>query len=559
VLALLLCAGAASGLSLREAIEQSAQQIAEQLSAKSRVAIVAFTSPNDNLSEHIMEELTGELFKRGVEVADRRVLPYVFQELDFQGTDFVDEKSAQRFGKILAAQMVITGQLLSQGRSYRFMTSATSVEQASRAGDARFDIENDKAMKDLITATAKQKNVTRTTKYGVNEQTLPQTAGTFLDRGIMFAMRGQYDKAIEDFTQAIRLNSNMFGAYMLRGRALYASVSTISDVGENFSGFITASIGGRVSAEQVLIYDKAIADFTQAIRLDPNDAFAYTSRGIVHCDKGDCDLALADHTQAIRLDPNYAMAYNNRGNTYNNKGDFNRAIADLTQAIKLNPNFVLAYYNRGNAYNNKGDYDRAIADYAQTIKLNPSHFDAYNNRGIAYDNKGDLNRAIADYTQAIKLNPNLVDAYYNRGNAYVYKGDFNRAIADYTQSIKLDPNYGMAYYNRGITYHSKGDADKAIADFTQTIKLNPNDSNAFFNRSIVYLERGDYDRTIADCTEVIRIEPDPADAYINRGYAYFGKKNYDQAIADYEAALRIDPDNALAKENIEEARQKRGR
>jgi len=82
---LLLGAGTVSGLSLMEAIEQSAEKIKNDLPHGGRVAIVAFESPNDNLSDYIMEELTGALVDRGIEVADRQNLDYVFKELNFSG------------------------------------------------------------------------------------------------------------------------------------------------------------------------------------------------------------------------------------------------------------------------------------------------------------------------------------------------------------------------------------------------------------------------------------------------------------------------------------------
>jgi tetratricopeptide (TPR) repeat protein len=60
-------------------------------------------------------------------------------------------------------------------------------------------------------------------------------------------------------------------------------------------------------------YDRAIADLNDAIRLDPNLAFAYTNRGFSYNNKDECDRAIADLSNAIRLDPNSAAAYNNRG------------------------------------------------------------------------------------------------------------------------------------------------------------------------------------------------------------------------------------------------------
>jgi tetratricopeptide (TPR) repeat protein len=81
-------------------------------------------------------------------------------------------------------------------------------------------------------------------------------------------------------------------------------------------------------------YDRAIADYNEAIRLDPKDVNAYIYRGFAYGAKGDHYRAVTDYSEAIRLGPN-TSAYNNRGNLYRSKGDCDRAIADLTEAIRL--------------------------------------------------------------------------------------------------------------------------------------------------------------------------------------------------------------------------------
>jgi tetratricopeptide (TPR) repeat protein len=294
VLSLAACAstqsGTETGLSIMDAIEQTAEKIADDLPAGSRVAIVAFESANDNLSDYIMEELTGALFDRKIEVADRHNLEYVYKELNLQMSGDVSDESAKSIGKFLGASMVITGQLLDIGGSYRYRTSAISVEEAVRASVTRLDVRKDAATRNMITALAKQKTTAKATKYGVSEKTTPQTAGNFLDRGILFASRGEYETAIADFTEAIRLDPNLGAAYMLRGRALYAGVSKVIGTSANFNSVSTISTGGRATADQIRAFDLAIADFTAAIRIDLNNYHTYLERGIAYADKGDTDL-----------------------------------------------------------------------------------------------------------------------------------------------------------------------------------------------------------------------------------------------------------------------------
>src|SRR5262249_50503096 len=73
--------------------------------------------------------------------------------------------------------------------------------------------------------------------------------------------------------------------------------------------------------------DRAIDDYTEAIRLDPRDADYFAARGIAWRAKGELDRAIADYTEAIRLDPKFARAFNNRGNLWRDKGEIDRAIA----------------------------------------------------------------------------------------------------------------------------------------------------------------------------------------------------------------------------------------
>jgi tetratricopeptide (TPR) repeat protein len=289
-------------------------------------------------------------------------------------------------------------------------------------------------------------------------------------------------------------------------------------------------------------YNQAIADYDQTIKLKPDLVVAYHNRGVAYYSKGDYNRALADSDQAIKLKPDYAEAYNNRGNTFNKKDNHDRAIADYDQAVRLKPDYAEAYFNRGLSYADKGECDQATADYNQSIKLKPDFAEAYNNRGNTYRAKGDYDRAITDLDRAIKLKPDYATAYNNRGNVYYNKGDYNRAVTDYSQAIKLKPDYAVAYSNRGNIYNAKSNYDRAIADLDQAIKLKPDFAVAFYNRGNSYKAKGDYDRAITDYDQAIKFKPDYAEAYNNRGGAYILKSEKEKAIADFRKVLELSND-----------------
>ena len=145
------------------------------------------------------------------------------------------------------------------------------------------------------------------------------------------------------------------------------------------------------------------------------------------------EKAIADYTEAIRLNPKYANAYCNRGATYRHKGELDKAIADYTEAIRLDPSRSEAYNNRGVAYEQMGEKAKAEEDFAKAKKLGhmprPSskkHGDGLSNpwlgflilgaaiclvlywivrkrRLLAYSEKGDKAKADEDFAQAKKL------------------------------------------------------------------------------------------------------------------------------------------------------------
>ncbi len=151
-------------------------------------------------------------------------------------------------------------------------------------------------------------------------------------------------------------------------------------------------------------YDLAIREFTETVRLNLSYPDAFTNRGFVHLYKADYDRAIQDFSQAIRLQPNSDL-FANRALAYFNKGDYDHAVEDYTEAIRLTRTDSELFNYRGAAYAGKADYDRAIQDYDQAVRLKPNYPAALNNRGWAYSQKRDRKRAIADYLTALRLKP----------------------------------------------------------------------------------------------------------------------------------------------------------
>jgi tetratricopeptide (TPR) repeat protein len=115
------------------------------------------------------------------------------------------------------------------------------------------------------------------------------------------------------------------------------------------------------------------------------------------------ERAIADLTAAIGLDPKDGGAYHKRGSLHHAKGDYDRAIQDYGEAIRLDPKNLLALNSRGLAFESEGLHDPAIADFSAVIRRDPAIAFPYKNRGLAYEKKGELTKALAELRKALFL------------------------------------------------------------------------------------------------------------------------------------------------------------
>jgi len=197
---------------------------------------------------------------------------------------------------------------------------------------------------------------------------------------------------------------------------------------------------------------------------------ALSDRGVAHLNVRNYERALADFNEAIRVDSDNAKAYGGRGLTYQlmgREGDTKRALADWTEALRIDPDDVDVLEQRARVYLIQRDYDGMIGDYGALIRLDPRNGWAFQQRAFAYRGRGELDRALADYDEAIRLEPKNVQALHDRGLVHQDKGDLDRAIVDYSAAIAIDPDHvaaGSFFRDRAAAYRAKGDAARAAAD-----------------------------------------------------------------------------------------------
>jgi tetratricopeptide (TPR) repeat protein len=215
----------------------------------------------------------------------------------------------------------------------------------------------------------------------------PKNAIAYSNRGDAYEKKRDYPRAVADYDQSLKLDPN--NAIARKGR-------------ERVQALLTANWPSPAPAQAQLPpppqaaddretcgrrqYEEGIAACSRLIKRNSSDGEAYLMRGHHHLSKGDYDHAIADYSQAIRLDYGDLIppggAYQFRARAYEAKRDYDHAIADYSQFIARNagyPNNGGGLEERAKAYEAKADYDHAIADYEQLLKLDPN--DAFARQG----------------------------------------------------------------------------------------------------------------------------------------------------------------------------------
>jgi tetratricopeptide (TPR) repeat protein len=208
--------------------------------------------------------------------------------------------------------------------------------------------------------------------------------------------------------------------------------------------FNTRGIGYRLKGE----YDRAIQDYNQAIRINAKFATAYNNRAIAYDTKGDYDRAIADYEQAIKLKPS-AETYFNRGNAHLGKSRYDHAIDDYNQAIKLKPDFAAAFDNRCWARAVVGILKPALADCNQALRLMPNNPATLDSRGFVFLKMTNFDAAVSDYDAALRSDPKLAFALYGRGLARL-RNDDPSGEADVAAAKAIQADIAEEYARYGM-------------------------------------------------------------------------------------------------------------
>lgn len=279
-----------------------------------------------------------------------------------------------------------------------------------------------------------------------------------------------------------RINAYMRRAedYAMKGDAAHAKADWDEIRSGQFWGILLYR--GSENAERG-DYDRAIVDFDEAIRLrtaDRNAAVLYINRGFAYMRKGDTDKAIEDFKAGLKVDKDNPVALADLGYAYLSKRDYAHANEAFDQLTAAHPGDWRGYAGKADVRLRQGDIEGAIAETTSGIKAAPGAAGAYHHRcWIRAVANHELDGALADCDRALQLAPKSADILDARGFVQLRRSAFDLAIDDLDAALKIDPHLASALFLRGVAKLREGDHDGGAKDIAAAKALKPSVENEY--------------------------------------------------------------------------------
>ncbi|WP_040006257.1 tetratricopeptide repeat protein [Fibrisoma limi] len=343
------------------------------------------------------------------------------------------------------------GQQANQAKNYEqavlHLTDAIAVRSASPQAlyERGFAYFNQQAYEEAID------DLTASIKYA------PTDGPPFDKRAEAYMATGKYDLAVADYRQSVTINPANYPAMLGQATALVQLKKYVDAI---------PSLIAVKSAQK-----KIEKNYTPTFFRD-----MYYRLGQCEAATNQYDKAVDDYSSALKLDENFVTGYLDRGAAYEALGRLDRAVDDYQRAIERNPTSVPYYFAKASALEKKGDYAEAITAYGEVARLDSTQqwqTKTLLRRGASYIGIGQYTEALTDLKQDALQADTLVcrhDCWLNTGLAYLYAGQPDAGLPYLARCQGTQPYAARAAYATACAYLQRNDETGALTWFERAFQ-----------------------------------------------------------------------------------------
>ncbi|MFC1742417.1 tetratricopeptide repeat protein [Candidatus Riflebacteria bacterium] len=285
-------------------------------------------------------------------------------------------------------------------------------------------------------------------------------------------------------------------------------------------------------------------------------------RGVDYCALGLFDKALLDLQEALKIDPFFEKSYNYLGIIYSRKKEHKKALINFEKAIEIEPMFANACQNLGRLYLEMGDSKKAIRFLKRSRFLQIDNPMNHYLLGVAYYLNGRINMALKEYENALEQSPSLLNGqlYYNLGVCNQELGRYREALRYYKIVLEMDPFHKSTLSNQAICNHVIGNSDLAINILTDLLKKEPANLQHLLNMANIYLDLKAYKKAeiiyqfaLSGQEDGSFREMDKNSVFNSLGMLYSKTDRMSKAIETWKEVCKRDENNIQALNNLANA------
>lgn len=317
------------------------------------------------------------------------------------------------------------------------------------------------------------------TKYLYEAQKVQVTALGYSYLALCYFMKGDFDKSIQIYSNAITdfpKEPYFYACRCVLNRCLDDDEGAFYDYQVakrlDFNYHSMLEWHEHLSYLETLKMDQLeLQELESTWEQDPERLDVLTKLALEYVHIYDYQKAIRLYSQGINMADNQAEWYVYRAAIYSKLTLYIEALEDCNQALSIDENCVSAYILRAKLLECLHEHDAALEDYRKAASLNPEHTAIYEERASLFERLGKFEDAIVDYSKLIALMKDDFYPYVLRADMFERIGKQEEALLDYNRAIDLNPYYSDLYQYRAAIRESLGDKVGAESDLQKFEEL----------------------------------------------------------------------------------------